>query len=888
MTRTTTSRVCAAGLLFLAIVTISSYLAHHSSSLAQTNKEPEEGSTPKVENYNFLIAAPYWSVEKGFVSTIEMKNYHVEEPLTITPILYPLDGPEIILTPITLNPSETRMLNINEVLASYGKQFTVGAAVIKYSQLTEGVFGANLTVLNAPKSLIYNFQFRLPEKTPRLEGLWWFYDKQTDGFVAIQNTSDKNVTVVPTLYVHEQRRQLQLVQLQPHQMKLIELRRELNRLKEDDVAGGIKLQASESGAVVAGGGLVNPEIGFSAPLRMDDPDMQGMRAKHLGQTVHALGVMIGADDPMMSMGLPSSARMNPIINLRNVSAQAMQVTPLFRYQAGNTTKIFTLPAMQLNSQQVQRIDLLPYQESGQIPKTVSSGSVELSYTGRSGSLVAAVTSVDQTGSYVFDSKTDNKLAAGFHGEYWSTEGDNDTSITIKNITAKPATAWVSLQYDAGHGQYDLPEMVLQPGESHMIDLKMLQSEGMAGASGELLPETARYGGFKLVEEPGGRHFLVDAVVFNSKTATCGVCGMGCLYPTSINMPGGTYVVALSSSGDIIAVNARMCDGTTQTGWACVSAFSSDSPGIATNNPFCQSRGTGLSVGGTTFRSVAANVPGPYCGEQTLRSSRPVAVNTTVSISGARTVTDGATLDAPRFTLTALNPTSYAWSWTAPPGAGNNPNVTFNPSDAATTETNSHWFANPNVACPSPPAVQNPPTSSDPYYNSVYTIIGTVTFPAPAPSSSAQTTLTVNAFWSPAGTTPPPPISGGPSIGFDTALQLWVVLNSGTLTRGTPVPTINVPSSSQFYNKTVIHENRHVQQYVSGIMSDLFQISSLMADLSPLTDPTQAGLSAKVATAAQNWYNGQVTSVDLRRLVIESDAHSVSDPVSPMYAYQLCQ
>jgi hypothetical protein len=636
MTRATSSRLCAAGLLFLTIITIFNYLARHPAANAQTNKEPAAAPTPKVENYNFLIAAPYWSVENGFVSTIEMKNYHVEEPLTITPILYPLDGPEIILTPITLKPSESRLLNINEVLASYGKQFTVGAAVIKYGQLTEGVFGANLTVLNAPKSLIYNFQFRLPEETPKLEGLWWFYDKQTDGFIAVQNTSDKNVTVVPSLYVHEQRRQLQLIQLQPHQMKLIELRRELNKLKEDEVAGGINLQASESGAIIAGGGLVNPEIGFSAPLRMDDSDMQAMRGKHLGQTIHALGVMIGADDPMMSMGLPSSSRMNPIVNLRNVSGQTIQVSPVFRYQIGNLTKSFALKAIQLNSQQVQRIDLLPYWQSGQIPKRVSSGSLELTYGGRPGSLLAAVTSVDQTGSYVFDSKTDNKLAAGFHGEYWSTEGDNDTSITIKNITRKPATAWVSLQYDAGRGQYDFPALVLQPGESHMIDLKMLQKEGMAGASGELLPETATYGGFKLVEEPGGRHFLIDAVVFNPKTATCGVCGFGCLYPTSINMPGGTYIVALADSGDIIAVNAHMCDGTNQTGWACTTSFSSDDTGVTTVDPFCQSRGFGAGAGGTIVRTTAADVPGPHCGDQTLHSQRPATVKPKItSISPVR-------------------------------------------------------------------------------------------------------------------------------------------------------------------------------------------------------------------------------------------------------------
>ncbi len=251
--------------------------------------------------------------------------------------------------------------------------------------------------------------------------------------------------------------------------------------------------------------------------------------------------------------------------------------------------------------------------------------MEISYTGKSGSLLAAVTSVDQTGSYVFDAKIDNKLAAGFHGEYWSTEGDNDTFITIKNITEKPATAWVSLQYDAGRGEYDLPPMVLQAGESHMIDLKMIQKEGMPGASNELLPDTAVYGGMKLREEPGGRHFLIDAVVFNPKTATCGVCGYGCLYPQNMNIPGGTYIIALADSGEVIAVNAHMCDGSNQTGWACLNEFSTDDSAVATVDPWCQSQGFGFTTGSTTIRSVARDVPGPHCGEQTLLASRPLSV-----------------------------------------------------------------------------------------------------------------------------------------------------------------------------------------------------------------------------------------------------------------------
>jgi len=82
---------------------------------------------------------------------------------------------------------------------------------------------------------------------------------------------------------------------------------------------------------------------------------------------------------------------------------------------------------------------------------------------------------------------------------------------------------------------------------------------------------------------------------------------------------------LADSGEVIAVNAHMCDGTNQTGWECVSEFSSDNTDIATVDPACQSRGLGFTDGSTTIRTVARDVPGPHCGDQTLGASRALDV-----------------------------------------------------------------------------------------------------------------------------------------------------------------------------------------------------------------------------------------------------------------------
>ena len=381
----------------------------------------------------FMIAAPYWSNEKGFVSTIEMKNYRVDELLIVTPVLYPLHGHEIKLDPIALNPSETRLLNINEVLKARREKRTVGAVEISYSHTTEGVFGANLTVLNEAQSLVYNFQLQMPEQTNRLEGLWWFPDQETDGFVAVQNASADPVTATPTLYIDQRPYQLKALRLQPHEMRLIELRHELRKLGlKNSRQGGIQLASSRAQAVIAGGGLAHPQIGFSAPVYLNNQERLVAQVKWLGQTLHALNVAIGAPAPDMEM--PVGSILNPVMNLRNISNEEIRVQPVFKYQIDDTTGSVALPEIKLRSQENERVELLPFWQSGQIPHNVSWGTVEINYTGNPGSLIAMVTSVDQSGTFVFDAKIDNRLASGFHGEFWSVEGDNNTFVTIKNIT----------------------------------------------------------------------------------------------------------------------------------------------------------------------------------------------------------------------------------------------------------------------------------------------------------------------------------------------------------------------------------------------------------------------------------------------------------------------
>jgi hypothetical protein len=249
------------------------------------------------------------------------------------------------------------------------------------------------------------------------------------------------------------------------------------------------------------------------------------------------------------------------------------------------------------------------------------------------------------------------------------------------------------------------------------------------------------------------------------------------------------------------------------------------------------------------------------------------------ISESQSIKDG---DSASFSVTVTGGTAvaYQWSFKAPSGAANNPGITFTTPTLASTTVYGHWFALPDKAC-APSG-----DSSDPYWNSMYTIVCNVTF-ADQRQQKAQTTLTVNAYWNPAGATGTPSISGGPTIGHDVVRNLWVVIDTGTLKRNLPTPEIFVPRSSQFYEKVEAHENRHVEQWKTGMLSDLYTISSLWAVLSPLTDTTQEGLSRKLGTSSILWVNQQDREFQRRLRAAEKEAHQVSDQIAPRYCYQYC-
>jgi hypothetical protein len=218
-------------------------------------------------------------------------------------------------------------------------------------------------------------------------------------------------------------------------------------------------------------------------------------------------------------------------------------------------------------------------------------------------------------------------------------------------------------------------------------------------------------------------------------------------------------------------------------------------------------------------------------------------------------------------------TAYEWSFEAPSGAGNNPNVQFSSASNSSTTTDGHWFALPNDPCTAQPTA-------------VYTIRCAVTF-SDGTQITKETSLLVNGYWSPAGDVDPNELK---IIGTPTAYQdaegVWHVSGPHTLQRVLPMKNVYVSSSSQFFMKVDAHEQEHLNHFQPGnLFGNILLVSDLYERIKDFTAPTLQELGNLVNAEYTQFRMEQIMILDGLRGESENRAYQVSDPIAPQYLYQ---
>ena len=289
---------------------------------------------------------------------------------------------------------------------------------------------------------------------------------------------------------------------------------------------------------------------------------------------------------------------------------------------------------------------------------------------------------------------------------------------------------------------------------------------------------------------------------------------------------------------------------------------------------------------------------------------PIAASGTLEVKvismASKVVEDGKNVDfevlGPPSVLDAPT-TTFSWDWDYQKPAGNDPDVSFSSLDSKRTTINrAKWYAFPDVTCsprPSPPP--------DPFITSTYTIECTVTTPNGSATVEAKLSVKIPEE---GGRTLSPTLANFTFDNQSGDLQKPWRLNPNSIRREDAEVIIKVDENSQFYDKLLAHENRHVEQWKAGWKSNYFTVDkflnfvtnsgvtvrNLKSDIvedeeNDVGDVVREGLKTVVRRAYRNWYVEELTAAtrELEKPGVlqaaERDAYSVSNQVSPHYYYE---
>ncbi|MCP9495945.1 MAG: hypothetical protein MSG64_15970 [Pyrinomonadaceae bacterium MAG19_C2-C3] len=495
-------------------------LVGQASPIEQPNESPAKISPQQV-------FAPHWSTKNGFNTKIYIRNVHINQ--TITAKLSLITAHRIVTLPDAhIEPLQTISVDVAQALTENGESTEQsGGARIDFQAESSGAVNAYAQVLNTSNSLGFYFPF-MQNSAPTagsLDAVAWYYSKNTDAFVALQNTTEKTVTVAPTISVAGRTMSLGKRRLKPYGAATIKIPSPEHYEDDNQRSVGLRIAYSgKPGAVIAQGWTADEKIGFSTSFAFHQPSKCDCAADT--QHLYGTGLQIGASATM------AGAIFTPYLAAKNRSEKPLTVTPIFQYAVGDGTDKVTLPSITLNPQESALVNLLKYREDGTIPSWVSIGSIDLQYTGEGGEVIAELASVDQSGSMINPVPLSCRGGRALHMSFWRTDGDWQSSILIQNIAPEENDVEVTISYPGG---IYVIERMLAAGATTEISVNQLQQSQEPDKSGRRIPKEAASGGMNLWSRNINDGLVINSMLVNPVTKTCGSCN-GAGYAT------GAYLI----------------------------------------------------------------------------------------------------------------------------------------------------------------------------------------------------------------------------------------------------------------------------------------------------------------------------------------------------------
>jgi hypothetical protein len=467
----------------------------------------------------------FWRVDHTFEPMLIVSNVLEKAELPVSPILYAADGTEFRLPSITIAPSGVASIDIRNTLKNVPPEIRAhfsqfGSAAIEYVWSTPGAASAMIQNRDAKRSLNFNSEFRASgtmrhgQATNTHEGMWWKDDAGVTGFLALINTAGRSlrvqVRILSQFGAFEGERSFEL------QAKETQVLDPLEGIPGG--SGGIQVTYDGSeNDVSLEGGLENALEGYSAQMPFFT---RSSPTKPSAVSVSSVGLMFGNPEPMMKF--PAKTTFGVYLALRNVTEHAISVTPTLYYMNGPDVRNKRLKTLTLSTRQTKY--WAPEDFANELGLSDLSGMINLvfSYFGGPSDVLIANGSVDQTKTYVFESRL--KAVAQSQAKDlkdWDVSNGNDTMISLLNLGGKEQDLVATLFFDGGHYKYPVR---LGPGGSAMFNISDIIMMEQSDSEGNKIPADTPHGTAILSGSEGYTELINVAVgvgVFNVSTATCG-------------------------------------------------------------------------------------------------------------------------------------------------------------------------------------------------------------------------------------------------------------------------------------------------------------------------------------------------------------------------------
>ena len=297
---------------------------------------------PARPNLNNEAYVPYWTLEPGWHSEIELRNNIKSRDLQVVPVVRTPAGNEIELAAVTVKPDEVIMVDLAAELGKVspelvGKTGSYGSAVLRFVSQDPANLYVGSMVHREGKPISFHFDGMVSEEvfnggTSR-ESIWWLPKSSTEGHLIITNASAKPGVMKLSLYDGSGAAYEQQIGLGPRQMRRFSIRELTMQAGFTANSGGLRIAVDRgSESLYAAQIDFDDTTGFSALLRMFERDP----AEKVRQiTLRAPMMALASPDPALFM--PKDTKLKPQAFLRNAAPETLRVSASVRWRSDAET-----------------------------------------------------------------------------------------------------------------------------------------------------------------------------------------------------------------------------------------------------------------------------------------------------------------------------------------------------------------------------------------------------------------------------------------------------------------------------------------------------------------------------------------------------------------------